>query len=121
MIRAAIPLLHVSSAEAAEAFYGRLGFAKAFAYRIDPRRADPCYMGFVREGAWLHVSSFPGDAVAGGAVYLVVEDIDALHTDLKERGFAQDEEPMDQTWGNRELYLVDPDGNSLRFIQEGSA
>jgi hypothetical protein len=26
--------------------------------------------------------------------------------------------PIDQTWGNREMYVKDVDGNSIRFIQE---
>jgi hypothetical protein len=25
--------------------------------------------------------------------------------------------PLDQTWGTREFYVEDPDGNSLRFTQ----
>jgi hypothetical protein len=25
-------------------------------------------------------------------------------------------EPTDQTWGNREMYVQDPDGNTLRFL-----
>ncbi|MGB0952370.1 MAG: glyoxalase superfamily protein [Planctomycetota bacterium] len=119
MIRAAIPVLHVASMEIAEAFYHQLGFHSHFAYRIDEARADPCYQGFHRDGVWLHVSSFPGDGVAGNAVNLMVDDMDALHDDLKQRGLALDMEPMQQTWGNRELYLEDPDGNSIRFVQEG--
>jgi hypothetical protein len=65
----AIPALHVSSTAAAEQFYCRqLGFRKQFAYRPDPAAADPCYLGLTRDAARLHVSSFPGDAVAGGVV-----------------------------------------------------
>lgn len=25
--------------------------------------------------------------------------------------------PVDQPWGNREMYVKDPDGNSIRFVQ----
>jgi hypothetical protein len=28
--------------------------------------------------------------------------------------------PTDQTWSNREMYVKDADGNSRRFIREGS-
>ena len=28
------------------------------------------------------------------------------------------ESPIDQTWGTREFYVDDPDGNTLRFTQE---
>ena len=27
------------------------------------------------------------------------------------------ERPVDQTWGTRELYVDDPDGNTIRFVQ----
>jgi catechol 2,3-dioxygenase-like lactoylglutathione lyase family enzyme len=96
-----------------------LGFRREFAHRFDDARPDPCYMGLTRDGAWLHVSSFSGDGVSGGVVYLLVDDVDALHLELVARGVAIDLEPTDQTWGNREMYVKDPDGNSIRFVREG--
>ena len=27
-------------------------------------------------------------------------------------------EPIDQSWGTREFYVDDPDGNTLRFIEQ---
>lgn len=113
-------MLHVSSSAAAEHFYCRqLGFAVRFSHRNDDRHADPCYLGLARDGVWLHVSSFPGDGVAGGVVNIEVDEIDRLHRDLPSKGVAIELEPTDQTWGNREMYLADPDGNSIRFIQDG--
>lgn len=121
MFKFAIPVLHVSSAAAAEEFYcGRLGFRRDFAYRFDDARADPCYMGLTRDRVELHVSSFPGDAVAGGVVFLVVEDVDALHADLVAKGVPIALPPTDQSWGNREMYVRDPDGNSIRFVHGGA-
>ena len=118
MLKLAIPVLHISASKQAEGFYGaKLGFTKAFAYRPDEMRADPCYMGFSRDGVMLHVSSFPGDGVSGGVVALFVEDLDALHRELVGKGVAIALEPTDQTWGNREMYVKDADGNSLRFTQ----
>ena len=67
----------------------------------------------------LHVSSFAGDSVAGCAVFLVVEDVDALHAELVARGVPIALEPTDQSWGNREMYVDDPDCNSLRFVHGG--
>ena len=120
MFKLAIPVLHVSSAAAAEEFYcGRLGFRRDFAYRVDDARADPCYMGLTRDRVELHVSSFSGDAVAGGAVFLLVEDVDALHAELVSNGIAIRLPPTDQSWGNREMYVNDPDGNSIRFVHGG--
>jgi catechol 2,3-dioxygenase-like lactoylglutathione lyase family enzyme len=118
LFKQAIPVLHVSSSGAAEDFYcNGLGFRRDFAYRIDGAKPDPCYMGLSRDDAWLHVSSFSGDGVSGGLVYLLVDDVDGLHEELLRKKVRIDLEPTDQTWGNREMYVKDPDGNSIRFIR----
>jgi len=118
MFREAIPVLHVSSSAAAQAFYcDRLGFQQAFAFRLDEAEPDPCYMGLTRDGAELHVSSFSGDGVSGGVVFLVVDDLDELHKELLSKHVAIDLEPTEQTWGNREMYVKDVDRNSIRFVQ----
>ncbi|HZM97750.1 MAG TPA: glyoxalase superfamily protein [Pyrinomonadaceae bacterium] len=120
MFKFAIPVLHVSTAAAAEEFYCKhLGFTQQFAYRFNEKRPDPCYMGLTRDDVELHVSSFSGDGVAGGVVFVGVEDVDQLHEELKARGVVIDMEPTDQTWGNREMYVHDPDGNSIRFVHRG--
>jgi len=119
MLRFAIPVLHVTSSVAAEEFYcGPLGFETQFVHRPDPTKTDPCYLGVSRDGVRLHLSSFSGDGAAGGVVFLAVDDVDALHAELLSRGVAIDTAPVDQTWGNREMYVRDADRNSLRFIQE---
>ena len=120
MFKSAIPVLHVRRAAAAEEFYcGSLGFRREFAYRFDEARPDPCYMGLTRDGVWLHVSSFSGDGVSGGVVFLLVEDVDALHSELVAKGVPIALEPTDQSWGNREMYVEDADGNSIRFVHAG--
>lgn len=122
MLKFAIPVLHVESSAAAEDFYcGALGFELRFAYRADAANPDPCYLGLSRDGVWLHLSSFSGDGVAGGVAYLAVDDVDALHGELVAKGVAIDTGPVDQTWGNREMYVKDGDRNSLRFIQESGS
>src|SRR5262252_8230896 len=118
MFKFAIPVLHVSSSVAATEFYcGRLGFSEDFAYRPFGG-SDPCYMGLTRDDVSLHVSSFSGDGVAGGVVFLVVQDVDELFKELKDKGVKIDLEPTDQSWGNREMYIHDPDGNSIRFVHD---
>ena len=117
MFKAAIPVLHVSSSIVAAEFYcDRLGFTQEFAYR--PFGGDdPCYMGLTRDNVELHVSSFSGDGVSGGVVFLLVEDLDVLRAELVRMGISIDLEPTDQDWGNREMYVKDDDGNSIRFVQ----
>jgi uncharacterized glyoxalase superfamily protein PhnB len=118
LIKLAIPLLHVSNSTAAEDFYcNQLGFRREFSYRSDDSQSEPCYTGLTRDGIWLHISSFSGDGISGGVVNLIVEDVDALHAELVAKSVAIDVGPVDQTWGNREMYVRDADRNCIRFIQ----
>jgi catechol 2,3-dioxygenase-like lactoylglutathione lyase family enzyme len=122
LFKLAIPVLHVISSAAAQEFYcNRLGFRREFSYRVDETKPDPCYMGLVRDGAWLHVSSFAGDGISGGVVYLLVDDVDELHEELLRKNVSVDLSPTDQAWGNREMYVKDPDGNSIRFVRQRGA
>ena len=116
MLRHAIPVLHFTSAAAAEAFYcGMLGFQIEFCMNASEIHRDPCYMGISRDGAQVHLSSYAGDGVAGGVVLLRCDDVDSLNTEFVAKGVAIHVGPVDQTWGTRELYVRDPDGNSVRF------
>lgn len=120
-ILAITPVLRVESMDRALAHYcEKLGFHKAWEYQPDPERRDPAYAGLERDGWRLHVSSFPGDGVFGTRVALFVADLDDLARELTARGMDLGQGVMDQTWGNRELYLDDPDGNQLRFTQTES-
>ena len=122
MLKSAIPVLHVSDARQSEDFFcNQLGFEREFAYRPDPEQADPCYLGLRRDGVQIHVSSFSGDGVAGTAVYLATDDVDGLFDEFKKKGLAIQLEPTNQTWGNREMYIRDPDGNTIRYCQSGTA
>ena len=119
MLKFAIPILHVTNSAEAEKFYcDGLGFRQSFAYRPFGG-ADPCYMGLTRDDVELHLSSFSGDGVAGGAVFVGVESVDELHKELKTKGVIIDMEPTDQSWGNREMYVHDADNNSIRFVHRG--
>jgi uncharacterized glyoxalase superfamily protein PhnB len=73
----------------------------------------------MRDEARLHVSSFSGEGISGGVVYLLVDDVDVLHAELVAKGVSIDTGPIDQDWGNREMYVKDPDGNSIRSEREG--
>lgn len=120
LLKLAIPLLHVSDSMQAEEFYcSHLGFHRQFAYRPDDSRADPCYLGLSRDGVLVHLSSFAGDGVAGGVANFLVDDVDVLHAELVAKNVPIALVPTDQTWGNREMYVKDADGNSLRFVREG--
>jgi uncharacterized glyoxalase superfamily protein PhnB len=115
----AIPVIRVSSSIAAAAFYGsKLGFSQVFAYRPDASKEDPCYMGLSRGSVLIHVSSFEANGPTGVSAAFIVANVDALHSEFLNRGIEIHMAPTDQTWGNREMYLRDPDNNKLAFIQE---
>jgi uncharacterized glyoxalase superfamily protein PhnB len=115
---ASIPVFHVSDAQSAEAFYCQsLGFLKEWEYKPNSPSPNPAYIGLQREDIWLHISSFPGDGVAGGVVLIVVHDVDRLFAEFSAKSVAIDLAPYDQSWGTREMYVRDLDNNSLRFQQ----
>jgi len=117
MIKLAIPLLHVSDPIAAEKFYcDNLGFQKTFTYRPFGD-SGPCYFGLARDDIRIHLSSFPDDGKPGSAIVLIVEDVDALYKEFTGKNTKIDLVPTDQSWGNREMYIKDPDENSIRFTQ----
>ena len=68
---------------------------------------------------WVHT---PPDRMNQASVFLC-RRVDALFRGFLERGFKTpgnpgspvEEGPVDQTWGMREVYIRDPDGNALRF------
>jgi uncharacterized glyoxalase superfamily protein PhnB len=117
MIRRAIPLLHISNAAAAVEFYTYgLGFRLEFEHRPEGVEHDPCYMGLSRDDVWINLSSFSSDGVTGGVVNLMVDNVDNLHAEFTAKNVIIDVPPVDQTWGSREMYVKDADGNCLRFI-----
>src|SRR5438034_11397687 len=75
MFETAIPIIRVSGSIAAQKFYCKgLGFTLLASWR--PDETDPCYMTLVRDGARLHVHSFPSGTVGAGAVYVFVDNVD---------------------------------------------
>ena len=83
---------------------------------------DPSFAVLTRGGDRLFLSSHRGDGEFGQAVAVLVDDV---FQKLRSRGLKTPgnpnspvhEGPTDQTWGTREFYVDDPDGNTLRFTQ----
>lgn len=88
---------------------------------------DPGMLVLKRAGALLFLSSHKGDGVPGQAISITASDVDGLFHKFRTRGLTTPgdasaptevhEGPIDQTWGTREFYVDDPDGNTLRFTQ----
>jgi predicted enzyme related to lactoylglutathione lyase len=102
-----VPVLRVSDAASAVAWYRRLDFGQTFEHRFEPEL--PAYVGIRRDGSQIHLSEHAGDARPVGLLYLWVDDVDAISSEF---GVAVEEQP----WG-REVRLTDPDGNRLRIAE----
>ncbi len=89
---------------------------------------DPSYSVLSRCGDQLILSSHRGDGEFGQAIVVTTDNVDELARKFRERGLRTPgnpevpehvhEGPIDQSWGTREFYVDDPDGNTLRFVQE---
>ena len=92
-----------------------------------PESGDPSFSILEKSGCEIHLSSHSGDGVFGNAVYVFVEEVDNLFAKYLERGLIIQKEasspvhhsPIDQSWGTREFYIDDPDGNTIRFGKYG--
>jgi catechol 2,3-dioxygenase-like lactoylglutathione lyase family enzyme len=116
------PIFKVTDMGAAVDFYSStLGFVVDFQYSAG--QDGPFYAGLSLDGIQLHLSTFAGDGTRGTAAYLYVNDVDALFRRFLARGLRTPERsaspveagPVEQTWGMREVYVRDPDGNTLRL------
>lgn len=108
-----IPQLRMTDATRSVPFYQRLGFAIDWEHRF----ADgmPLFVQISRQGQQLFLSEHAGDCEPGGAVYFRVADVDAVHAAFVAAGAPVLRAPADMPWGGREMMVVDPDHNRLRF------
>ena len=122
---AIIPTVRCTSMKIALAFYtGVLDLERVDG---DDDLNDPSFSALSREGDQLFLSSHRGDGAFGQAVVITTDNVDALFRKLRERGLRTPgnpdaprvvhEGPIDQSWGTREFYVDDPDGNTLRFVR----
>ena len=120
-----IPTVRCRNMRESVAFYTRtLDFERVDG---DDVLDDPSFSVLAREGHQLFLSSHRGDGVFGQAIVITTSDVDALVHKFRERGLDTPGNPeapehvhegaIDQTWGTREFYVDDPDGNTLRFMQ----
>jgi catechol 2,3-dioxygenase-like lactoylglutathione lyase family enzyme len=95
-----------------------LGFRVQWEHRFEP--GFPVFAEVSRDGLSLFLTEHTGDCQVGGAAYIIVDDLEALYREFLQRGVRVDEPPEDAPWGTREMSVLDPDGNRLRFAQDKS-
>ena len=108
MIEEVVPVVPVSAIAVAEAVLVRVGFS--LAWQHNPGK-NLMYAEFQHpDGIAVHASESRGDGVGPVVVYFRVTGVDAL---ASQAGV----EAEDQSWGMREFWLRDADGNTYRFGQ----
>lgn len=103
-------------------------YTETLDFEIAPWDADLTspVIDLLRDGAKMQLCEF--DGTAGLAVNVEVDEVDRLFDSYLARGLDTSSKPnspvhqgpIDQTWGTREFYVTDPDGNTLRFRQFSS-
>ena len=88
-----------------------------------PASGSPSFSILRKEGAEINLSTHSGDGTFGNVVYILVDDVDSLFQKFIDRGLDTSNKkespvhqgPLNQTWGSREFYVTDPNGNTVRF------
>ena len=114
----AIPIMRCRNMRESLLFYTRV---LDFHIKYAGATADEPVVTIVNGNAEIQLSVT--DGVFGSPVNVRVDDIDKLFQKYIERGLKISgkpnspvhQGPIDQTWGMREFYVDDPNGNTLRF------
>jgi catechol 2,3-dioxygenase-like lactoylglutathione lyase family enzyme len=116
MMRNSTTVMTVRDIQASLAYYrDKLGFDIAFEYGV-----PVFYAGICSGEVELHlVAAHQTPRQPGhGAVAILVDDVDALHADLKKRGAKVLKAPKDYDYGLRDFDVADLDGNMIFFGME---
>lgn len=121
---AIIPIVRCRRMEISLAFYTKV---LDFECVEHAGNGDPTFSVLMRGGSLLLLSSHGGDGTFGQAILVLTDNVDALFHRFRERGLKTPgnpdaptevhEGPINQSWGTRELYVDDPDGNTVRFVE----
>ena len=110
------PQLRSTNWDRTKAFYvDGLGFQIDWQHQFEP--GLPIFAGVSLDGRALFLTEHTGDCEPGGAAYIVVDDVDALYERIRTRVKVH-EPPEEAPWGVREMLVIDPDGNRLRFANQ---
>lgn len=110
-----VPALRITDYVRSKAFYSEgLGFTVDWEHRFEPH--FPVFMQISREGLVIYLTQHTGDCQVGGLVHFFVPSVDDWYAELQRKGVAVKDPPNDRPEGLRDMTVVDPDGNQLRFL-----
>lgn len=112
-----IPILRIFDVAKAREFYlGYLGFSVDFEHRFHDDA--PLFMGISRDGLPLFLSEHHGDGSPGAHVRIDVLGLGELSAELASNEYRyMNPEIQAQSWGVRELRVIDPFGNRIIFSE----
>lgn len=117
MNQTVIPQLRINNADRSLKFYEKgLGFVVDWKHQFDPEL--PLFMQLTRNEQTIFLTEHSSDCEFGAAVYFKVPDVEQCFAEFTSLGIAIAYPPIDTPWGTREMLLIDPDGNRLRFASE---
>lgn len=115
-LSAAIPILRLFSEEKAKEFYvDFLGFRIEWEHRFGDN--FPLYAQIKRSELIIHLSEHHGDATPGTTVFVPVENIDALFSELQAKEYRYAKPAVEAVPWGRVMEVWDPFGNRLRFCE----
>ena len=107
LIQATVPVLaSLNVAETLQFYQDRLGFTALL--EMDG------YLILQRDGCELHFWACEERHIAENTSCYVRGDTAALHADFTARGLVV-QPPATKPWGMKEMYVIDPHGNLLKF------
>jgi catechol 2,3-dioxygenase-like lactoylglutathione lyase family enzyme len=112
-----IPILRIFSVEKAKEFYlDFLGFKIDWEHRFED--GLPLYMQVSLGELVLHLSEHHGDSVPGVAIFVPTTNLEAFNKELLDKKYNYLRPGIiEQDWGMREMHVIDPFGNRLRFAE----
>lgn len=115
-----IPILRCKDMKESIAFYTKI---LDFELRYPNSSSEDWVVNLVNGEAEIQLTRLEQDQPLGLAVNVRVEDVDELFEKYLKRGLSTSnkeespvhQRPLNQSWGVREFYVTDPNGNTLRF------
>ena len=119
-LAAPIPILRMHDVAVTKRFY--LGYLGCTLDWEDGEGDRPVYMQVTRGGLVLHLSSHHDDGTPGSAVLVETKGVEKLHAELRERDYPFLNPGLEPgPAGGRELQLIDPASNRIRFYERAAA
>ncbi len=114
LMQKVIPALRITNYVLSKAFYtDGLGFSIQWKHRFGPTL--PVFCSITRDNMEIFLTEHTGDCEVGGLVHFYVPDVDACYAEFQSKGVLVHEPPSQTIPGLRDMTILDPDGNKLRF------